>query len=328
MAACDAVVQEVEWLRSHVSGVVHHLYPSRKPGTRWPRRWWGLTQLLVLRRLERDIDLHHIFNPDPYPFALLRWLRRPVVYTVVTGTQGAKKAMPQQLARLVRQIVVPADSDLKQMQAWQVSNTMVIQPGIDVARFSYTSPADGTPFTLLLGSAPWTLDQFRSKGVDVMLQLAQQHTALRLVFLWRGILFDEMRWRVRALGLENRVEILNELVDVNAVLARVHAAAVLAEDEVVIKAYPHSLLEALAAGKPVIVSRLIPLSQEVERSGTGVVVDRLSLECVSEAVDHLVQNYASFQQATYRDCVPSHKDAVTAYLDLYERVLAVPERRP
>jgi len=51
---------------------------------------------------------------------------------------------------------------------------------------------------------------------------------------------------------------------VNKTLVSVHAAITLADREGIIKVYPHSLLDALAAGKPVLVSRAIPMADYVE----------------------------------------------------------------
>ena len=322
MARCDAVVQDIEALKSRVPGFTHHLYPSHTPGTRWPRRWWGMLKLPYLRQMERRVDLHHIFNPDLCAFLLLRWLRRPIVYTVVAGTHAANYRSANQLKEQVNQIVVPADGDLDRLQTWHIPNVALIRPGIEVARFSYSPPPSGTPFTLLMASAPWTLPQFQSKGVDALLEVAQRHPGLRLVFLWRGVLFNEMQHRVRAKGLETRVEIINEVVDVNAILSRVHAAVVFASDETLIKAYPHSLLEALAAGKPVIISRIIPMAEQVERCECGQVVDHLDVESVHMAVAQLMQHYETAQRATRQAYIPSRNETVATYIGLYGRVLA------
>ena len=68
-------------------------------------------------------------------------------------------------------------------------------------------------------------------------------------------------------GLEKQVEILNKRVDVNAVLAGVHGSIALVTNPAIIRSFPHSLMESLAAGKPVIVSRSIPMSDYVEQTG-------------------------------------------------------------
>jgi glycosyltransferase involved in cell wall biosynthesis len=296
MSSCEAVHQEAELLRKRFGGSVFHLYPGRTPGTRFPRRWWGLQHLFGLRRAELGTSLHHVFNPDPYPFSVLRFLRRPIVYSVVAGVRAGNRVNAQRLAALVHTVVVSSDVDRSRMQDWGVKNTALVRPGVEVERFRYRPlPAEHPP-TLLMGSAPWTMEQFHTKGVELLLALAQQTPELRLIFLWRGVLADEMNQRVRDSGLEGRVQVLNEHVDVNRTLARVHAAVILATGNAVIKAYPHSLLEALAAGKPVLVSSSVPMARYVEQQRCGVVVRHADVGSLKDAVRELMDAYSDYQK--------------------------------
>ena len=137
--------------------------------------------------------------------------------------------------------------------------------------------------------------QFAQKGFDLVLQEVQKRKDLRVVLLWRGMLRNELNGRIARLGIADRIEVLDGSVDVNAALAKVHAAAVLAETPKIVKAYPHSLLEALAAGRPVLVSRTIPMSDYVEAKGCGVVVEDSA--AFSAALDQLMTNYGRLQQS-------------------------------
>jgi len=296
LSACDAVVQEVHALRTHFGGDLVHLYPGRVPGTRFPRRWWGLQRLPLLLRADRRVTCHHLYNPDPYPFAVLRLLRRPIIYTAAAGVRRANPATIRALARHIHRLVVATEDERAFLATWDVTNVAVVRPGIEVGRFSYTPLPPETPPTLLMASAPWTLAQFESKGVTALLALAQEMPDLHLVFLWRGVQADEMQRRVRAAGLEARVEVLDRQVDVNAVLARVYAAVVLAEGDALVKAYPHSLLESLAAGRPVLVSAVIPMAQDVVRQESGLVVETLDVAHLRSAVTQLFADYARYQQ--------------------------------
>jgi glycosyltransferase involved in cell wall biosynthesis len=323
MAAADAVVQDVNTLRKQLDGdQVHYLYPGSAPGTRIPRYWWGVTRLFALRRDEKQVDLHHIFNPDPYPFFVLRYLQKPVVYTAVSGLGHLRREVVGRLAEQVHTLVVPTASDQERLRAWNITNTMTIGPGIETGHFTCTLPPPGSPFTILMASAPWTPAQFHSKGVDALLAVAQQRPDLRLMFLWRGVLFDEMRQRVQAAGLADRVEIINQLVDINATLARVHASIVLAADKSLIKAYPHSLLESLAAGKPVIISSGIPLAKIVAESGCGELVDQVDASHVLAAVDHLAANYEAQQQAAQAMPGRYFVSPLRQYETLYDRIVS------
>ncbi|MGQ9904034.1 MAG: glycosyltransferase [Anaerolineae bacterium] len=317
MADCEAVAQDVRLLQRIAPGERFHLYPTRAPGTRIPRLLWGLNQLPALWRAERSIDLHHVFNPDPFPFLALRLLRRPIVYTVVGGINETHREMARRLAQFAHTIIVSSEADYERLRAWGIARGRFVQPAIETSGFSYTpTPADA-PLTLLAGSAPWTVEQFTSKGVDVLLEVARNRPNVRLVFLWRGVVFDEMMRRVSALGLEQRVCVLNEKVDVNRVLAGVHASVVLATRSDVVKAYPHSLLESLAAGKPVLVSRVIPMARWVEQAGLGLVIDQADVEHVLNAIAALQSSGMQFQAERLRASVA---DQTRRFIEQHEQV--------
>jgi glycosyltransferase involved in cell wall biosynthesis len=250
---------------------------------------FGFHLLPQLRRLERNIDLYHFYNADPFAFPVLRWLRRPVVYTI-GGSVGTRPPAIN-FFNALGAVTVYAEPLLRQLQAWGLRNGHVVRSGIDVTRFTHHPLALQGQVRLLMGSAPWTLAQFASKGVDALLTAAQQRPNLHLTFLWRGVLADEMRARVAQRQLGRQVTVLDGLVDVNQILATVHASIVLAAHGNVVKAYPNSLLDSLAAGKPALVSRALPMSEYVERTGCGVVVEQVDPTAILAAVDRLSAHY-------------------------------------
>lgn len=326
LAALDAVMQDIQILQKQCRGSqINHLYPGVQPGTRWPRRWWGVPQLIRLRRAEQHVQLHHIFNPDPFPFAVLHWLKKPIVYTAVTGIGHIQKQDAQKLARQVHTLVLPTQADAQQLKKWGIENAIVIHTGIDTNRFTFQPPPDDTPFTLMMGSAPWTNAQFHSKGIDALLAVAQQRPNLHLIFLWRGRLVNEMISRVQQANLSERVTVLNEKVNVNDILSRVHASIVLAEDQVLVKAFPHSLLESLVAGKPVLVSQTLALADYVKANECGVVVPDVTPQAILQAIDQLLANYPTLQQnalaAGPRDF--GQQQFVEAMLALYKTIPGV-----
>jgi glycosyltransferase involved in cell wall biosynthesis len=286
----DAVVQEIDALRGRFGGDLNVLYPFRRPGRHWPRALYGLQRLRALRVEEAKIDLHHVYGPDLYIYPVLRALKRPVVYAVTTSLDSTRARPPRGL-QIADAVVVTNARDLATARAWGVRRAVLIRPGIDLSRFTPAPRSSGPGLRLLVGSAPWTARHFHLKGVDALLAAAGQMPTLSLVFLWRGLLLDAMRRRVARLRLEDRVEILSEKVDVNAVLGRVDGAVVLAKAATIVKAFPHSLLESLAAGKPVLLSRVIPMADYVEETGCGVVVGQLTVHHVLAGIRELIARY-------------------------------------
>jgi len=219
----DAVIQEIETLRARFGGEIVYLNPGRRPGSRYPERLYGLHRLPCLRRREATVRLHHVYNSHLFYFPCLRWLRRPVIYSVTAGLRPQRPANLKRLGRLAV-IVVSNERDRATLHHWGLETAHVIRPGIDASRFSPAPPPTGPAFTLLAGSAPWSEPQFRSKGVEALLEAAEARTDLRLVFLWRGLLFEEMQAQVAQRGLQARVEVINRRVDVNEALARLEVS--------------------------------------------------------------------------------------------------------
>lgn len=324
MPRAEALSQEISALQKHLGGELNYLNPNRHlPRTIVPRILFGFHQLVPLRRMEAHFGIHHLYNPDPFPFPILHFLRRPIIYTITSGIGSRHRPHTTFFNRLAA-TVVPDERSLTQLKSAGVKNATLIRPGIDTEKFT-VSP---TPLTntvhLLVASAPWTKAQFITKGINALLKAASQMPNLRLTFLWRGVLFDGMMKRVRQLGLANRVTVINEFADVNTVLATVHATIALATDVGIVKSYPHSLLDSLAAGKPVLLNRTIPMADFVAQTGCGIVVDAVSATAVQAGVDMLTQKYqqtAAIARVIGRETF-SISAMIAAHLQLYERLSA------
>lgn len=321
MPDCEALSQEIQTLRGHFGGEVIYLNPNQYSPVYVPRLLFGFQYLKRLRALEASLDMHHLYNPDPFPFPILRTLRRPVIYSLSGGVEDRRLNVPF-FASMDAVTVADVDS-LGRLKSQGLDNVMLVRPGIDTTRFTHIPLSLGPEITLMVGSAPWTRTQFRTKGVDALLEVAQRCSWLHLVFLWRGVLIEEMRHRVHRLGLKEQVEVINRRTDVNEVLAGVHASVALATGPAIIRSYPHSLMESLAAGKPVIVSRQIPMADYVQRMGCGTVVESVTPVDLLAAIKSLARDYEKLQQAArrvgQRDF--SQHQMVASYQRVYERVL-------
>ncbi len=320
MPTCEALSQEIDTLRARFDGDVVYLNPNQLFPLHLPRFVFGFHKWRQLRARERTFGLHHIYNPDPFPFPILRQLRRPIVYSL-TGGVGERRPNIPFFAALAA-VTVYDERSLERLRAWGLDNVHLVRSGIDTRRFTCTPLPLGPEIRLLVGSAPWTRAQFCTKGVDTLLEAARREPRLQLVFLWRGVLFDEMLRRVRRVGLERQVTVWNAQVDVNQVLATVHASITLAAQSAIVKAYPHSLLDSLAAGKPVLVSREIPMADYVERTGCGVVVESVSAGDVLAAIEALRGAYQALQinarQVGPRDF--TQEAMVASFRRVYEQV--------
>jgi len=320
----EALSQEIALLRRQFKGRLNYLNPNIRSRLYWPRLLFGFQQLFALRRQEIQISFHHLYNPDPFPFLILKLLRRPAVYTITSGI-SARRLNTNYFSRLAA-VAVADERSFRQLRAWGIENSVLVRPGIDTARFSYTPCPLQSEIRLLVGSAPWTQAQFRSKGVDALLAAARQAPNLHLIFLWRGVLAEGMMRRIHETGLEKQVTVLDKLVKTNTILANVHAAITLADAPGIVKSYPHSLLDSLAAGKPVMVSQAIPMADYVENTGCGVVVRQVSPEAILAALECLTQTYVSRQQIAQQVGQRDFSSAamVDSYQQVYRQILKAP----
>lgn len=294
----DAVFNEVAALRAEFGGETMNLLPSMLPGRRYTSALFGLHAIPQLRRAETRHQITHVY------FSVLRWfpvlglLKNPIVYTVSASLDPAKPpASLERLKRLAR-IVVSNDRDADTLCSWGVSNFELIPTAIDTTAVSRTPAALWRDLILLMASAPWHPRHFDTKGVDLLLEAAAKTPDLRLILLWRGMLQDELAERIARFGLQDRVEVINEKAPIDRYLARAHATVLLAKQRFVVKAYPHSLLESLSGGKPVLLSDKIPMADFVRRHGCGIVVDEMTVPGVVSALNQLRRSYDALAQKT------------------------------
>ncbi len=321
VANTEASLQEAEMLKNFFGGELVFINPNLNSPIYLPRLLFGFHLLQQIRAKENAFDAHHLYNADPFPFPVLRYLRRPVIYTISSGI-GPRRPSRRFFNRLTA-VTVSDKRSFQRLKGWGLKNVYLVPPGIDTSRCNHSPLPLTTEFRLLVGSAPWMKSQFQSKGFDALLTTAQQMPNLRLICLWRGVLVEEMEHRVQTLKLENQVEIIDRKVDVNQILAGVHASITLVTHPAIIRAYPHSLLESLAAGKPVIISRSIPMADYVEEHECGTIVEAITPMDILAAVEHLRENYKHFEAATL-NLSPhtfSHQTMLASFQELYRQKL-------
>ena len=322
----EAIAQDIAALSASTQARVVHMTPPERVRAIYPERLFGLWLLPQLKKLAEHTDVFHVFHAHPRFFVLLKWLRKPVIYSVVSGLRANVPPSNAALFNRLARVVVSNGRDVQRLTQWGIHNASVIRPGIALERFFVAAPPaiesnqSSQPFRLFMGSAPWTLPDFQRKGVDSLLAVLRGMPQLHITFLWRGFLYEDMLARVRAQGLEGRVTVLNERVDVAAQLRAAHAAILVASDASIIKAYPNSLMEAIACGRPVIISQLIPMSDDIAMHGCGVVVPDVSAPTLESAIHNLMTHYTRYQQAamTYPVQQFSRERWLGEYLALYE----------
>ncbi|MEM7352878.1 MAG: glycosyltransferase [Acidobacteriota bacterium] len=316
----EAYAQEIGALRRRFGGRVVYINPNRflprHLPVQLPRPLFGWHLIPGLWLAGRSHAIYQIYSPTLYAYPLLSALRRPVVFNL-TGQLG-EASVPAECFRRLAAITVPDPASLARLREAGLDNVYQVRAGIDTRKFHPRPQALDDEIHLLSASAPWTHEQFHSKGVDALLDAALREPRLHLTLLWRGVLTREVHRRVDDKGLRDRVRIVDQLVDVDQELAQAHATVNLATRGDIVKAFPHSLMESVAAGKPVLVSRAIPMAEPVATRGYGVVVEEVTADAVLAAVRRLETDYAGLTQ---RAAALGHDDySLDGMLESFEAV--------
>jgi glycosyltransferase involved in cell wall biosynthesis len=312
----DGLFNEIGYLRKFFGGDMISLSPARSLPPLIPVSLYGMHQISAIKKYNKYVDIFHLFFPYMVNFRILRYFKKPVVYTIATGMDSKRSAPACTL-------VVSSAHEADILRSRGVSRVHVIRPGIDYSQIQVAPPQEpDTEFVLLAGSAPWDRRQFETKGFDLLLSALERLSQIRLICLWRGTLTREWSNRVRSLGLADRVEIIQEKVDISGVLSRCHAAIALSATSGHIKSFPNSLMEALAAGRPALISRSIPMSCYVEDTGCGKVIEELRLEELIDAIAGIIDEYSTFSRAALMAGRALSADGmIDDYRHLYQSVI-------
>jgi glycosyltransferase involved in cell wall biosynthesis len=315
----DGLFNEIGNLRRSFGGDIISLSPARSLPPLIPVSLYGIQQIAALKKYNRKIDIFHLFFPYIVNFHVLRHLSKPVIYTVISGLD--KIYLPRSAPHCTFVVSSLHEADILRSRGFL--RVHVVRPGIDLFQVHVTPPQEQDPeFVLLAGSAPWTRRQFDTKGFNLLLKLLKRLPQVRLICLWRGTLYHEWSDRVKSFGLADRVEIIQEKADISGILSRCHVAVVLSATSDQVKSYPNSLMESLAAGRPILVSRSNPMSYYVEDNGCGKVIEDLCLEELIDAIHEIMDDYSTYTRAALmagQDL--SSTRMIDDYRNIYQKVM-------
>jgi glycosyltransferase involved in cell wall biosynthesis len=287
----ESIYNDIGNFVDHFDGERMDLYPFKKPYPRFPWQIIGLHKINDIKKLDKVVDLHHIFSVGLFPFPVLRILQKPVVYTVASGICSTRR--PLNWPRFT--VVVESERDFTIAKTLGFNDCRFVRQGVDCSRIKKSPLLCSDELMLLSASAPWTAHQFKEKGFHLLFEAVSRRSDLRLVILMRGILDDVLEKQLKSLSIENRVTVINGYADINELLAHVHGTVVLTDNPCAIRAYPHSLIESLAAGKPVILSDTIPMADYVKENKVGCAIPHHTIPCLENALDEFIQEYGSFR---------------------------------
>ena len=172
------------------------------------------------------------------------------------------------------------------------NNTDVVYNGIDTETFD-KDVSSHPPVTLkkeneiLIGTVGRLSKQ---KGFDILLQampevLAQTPHA-RLAIAGEGPEEEKLKTQCKTLGLENQVDFLGMRADIPALLQAFDLFVLPSRYE----SFPISILEVMAASKPIVTTHVDGIPESVIEGETGLLVPPENAEALSKAITTLLKN--------------------------------------
>jgi glycosyltransferase involved in cell wall biosynthesis len=279
---------------------------------------------ILEKKYRQDINhfYKHFFDPNDQKY--VKHLRKPIIYTItgyINETKAENIKKYKSLLKKIDAIVVGSHEDKDTLESLGLNNVQVIFPGTDLKGFNYSKP-ENENFKLLFASAPLRMHSFEHNGVNLITNAFTDLKNIELVCLWRGKYLMEMEELIKKTNNQKKIHIINKVMNMKEELNKVHATILPYTGTDECKTCPNSLVESLAAGKPVLTTDIIPFSNLVLKEKCGVVI-KPTKEAFIEGIRDLRENYEKYQEK----CIPAAKKYfskerfVKEYNTIYSKVV-------
>ncbi len=284
----EAVLNEIKTFRTTFDATLVQVNPSKKPNNLYPAWSYGLAKVQTLRQLEKEYDIHHIFCPRPMNLSYLKLLQKPKLITITSNSLLSVKkheSIAISLASKNKAVLCFEDKiSYEKLLEQKVPNIFHIPPVVNLEKISSTEKTNGRH--ILMASSPWTESQIKDKGLPLIFEALQKRPDYQITVLLRGQFESQIKNLAHHYGILDQVHIVNKFVNVDTYLKKADLTILLAKHAGIVKAYPHSLLESIAAGVPVVCNQRISLSNDVRKYRFGDVL----IQWNSDALIHSIEN--------------------------------------
>jgi glycosyltransferase involved in cell wall biosynthesis len=178
------------------------------------------------------------------------------------------------------------------------------------------------PFKILFASSPPGRHQFLSRGIRLVLQVAVRLPEVEFILVWRKRHYEALRKLIAAAGVDN-VSVINDYVeDMGALYDAAHATMLPGLDFTSFKPAPHSAIESLGRGKPLLLTPTSSIADLVTQWRCGLVCEP-TVAGFEAAVRSLMARYGELQENCHRAAAAcfSQETFIAKYRLLYEELL-------
>ena len=306
-----------------------HLEHMRRAISPW-QDVLALRELVRLcRRLRPDIVHAHSSKAGALGRLAAALARVPVrIFTVHGWSFAAYSGLPGRLylwvERRLRRVttavvcVAAASRDVGvAARACRAEHTLVIHNAVDVTAFAAPGRLDGTPRVVSVGRFAFPKD-----FATLVEALAATRADYRAAFVGEGPLLPEVAAAILERGLTGRIDLLGNRGDVPDLLASADIFVLSSRSE----GFPVSILEAMAAGLPVVATNVGGVAESVVDGETGLLVPPGDPDALAAALDRLLTDSALRLRLGTAGRERAHRyfdvaDFWRAHVELYRREL-------
>lgn len=259
-----------------------------------PRVLWQWTQ--ALRKFRPHILYTWLFHANLLGRFAGRWAGVP---HVISGIRVAEKRSPwhgrldRWTNRLVERNVCVSRGVadfMEQTVGLDPRKTVVIPNAVDTQRFTNIVPADLTVWGIPIGSRVFiTVGRLEpQKGIDVLLAalpiLFSQATDMHLLIVGHGPDRPRLEQQAQTLGISDRVHWAGQQAEIPSLLAACTALVLPSRWE----GMPNVVLEAMAAGKPILASNVEGVAELVQPGTNGWLFPPDQPQILAETLTHFL----------------------------------------
>jgi len=249
--------------------------------------------------LSKKSDINHIYTSlGDLPYLGVLNLQKTILTAAASCNFTKVKKKQKYLHQLLR-IIVESEKQKRDLLALGLPEQKIeiIYPPVDLTKFSYLPVTNhNSSFTILYASCPTREQDFEKRGINLLVNTAEQEKNIKFQLLWRLGAYEKIKEIKEQRNISN-LHLTNTIVnDINQTYAKAHCTIIpyTAFDDY-LKLIPNSAIESLASGKPVLVSSKTEIAAIVNREKCGVVFEPTVVD-LSRAIQELRKNYAQYQK--------------------------------
>jgi len=321
----EAISKEVEFLHSHFKNSfiysmtsfynVSSLLNFHLKRNKLVFCYLFLPLRLSSRLLEKRFEISHVFGNLNDNYYLKKLRKPPIIVTAVTIEKVFK-------AEDIKKVDIIITESKKQKEILveegvKENKIRLIYPPVDLNKFQYV-PVKSNNFKILFASSPMRESYFERRGINLLLDVGKELPEdIEFNLLWRGKTGKIMKKMIMENNLRNFEVIDTIILNLNKIYAQNHVTIAPFTTHSENKSCPNSIIESLAAGKPVLVSEKVGISDIIKRNRCGIVFKPTKEELI-KAIEKIQRYYKGYQK-NCRKCAEKYFSQ-ERFIKEYEKV--------